>query len=64
MVIIFSRQVRCVTKGVFRTTVDRDDGVVAEPFVERRDPRKLDDREKRRVGQAQRTRDRAMDPER
>jgi hypothetical protein len=57
LVIIFNRQVRCVTKGLFRTTVDRDDGVVAEPFAERRDPRKLDDREKRRVGQAQRTRD-------
>jgi hypothetical protein len=29
MEIIFSRQVRCVTKGVFRTAVDRDnDGVV------------------------------------
>jgi len=61
---IFNRQVRCVTKGVFRTTVDRDDGVVAEPFAERRDTRKLDDREKRRVGQAQHTRDRTMDPER
>jgi hypothetical protein len=45
MVMIFNRQVRCVTKGVFRTTVDRDDGVTAEPFAERRDTRKLDDRE-------------------
>jgi hypothetical protein len=33
MEIIFSRQVRCVTKGVFRTAVDRDnDGVVVNAF--------------------------------
>ncbi len=33
MEIIFSRQVRCVTKGVFRTAVDRDnDGVVINAF--------------------------------
>jgi hypothetical protein len=33
-------------------------------LAELRDTRKLDDREKRRVGQAQRTRDRTMDLER
>src|SRR5258708_19973816 len=33
MEIIFNRQVRCVTKGVFRTAVDRDnDGVVINAF--------------------------------
>ena len=33
MEIIFNRQVRCVTKGVFRTAVDRDnDGVVLNAF--------------------------------
>jgi hypothetical protein len=33
MEIIFNRQVRCVTKGVFRTAVDRDnDGVVVNAF--------------------------------
>jgi membrane protein len=36
----------------------------AEPFAELRDTRKLDDRERRRVEQAQRTRNRTMDPER
>jgi hypothetical protein len=33
MEIIFNRQVRCVTKGIFRTAVDRDnDGVVINAF--------------------------------
>ena len=33
MEIIFNRQVRCVTKGIFRTAVDRDnDGVVVNAF--------------------------------
>ena len=33
MEIIFNRQVRCVTKGVFHTAVDRDnDGVVINAF--------------------------------
>jgi hypothetical protein len=33
MEIIFNRQVRCVTKGVFRTAVDHDnDGVVLNAF--------------------------------
>jgi len=33
MEIIFNRQVRCITKGVFRTAVDRDnDGVVVNAF--------------------------------
>jgi hypothetical protein len=33
MEIIYGRQVRCVTKGVFRTAVDRDnDGVVLNAF--------------------------------
>src|SRR5258708_36172651 len=33
MELIFNRQVRCVTKGVFRTAVDRDnDGVVVNAF--------------------------------
>jgi hypothetical protein len=33
MEIIFNRQIRCVTKGVFRTAVDRDnDGVVINAF--------------------------------
>ena len=33
MEIIFNRQVRCITKGVFRTAVDRDnDGVVINAF--------------------------------
>jgi membrane protein len=35
-----------------------------EPFAELRDTRKLNDPEKRRVEQAQRTRDRAIDPDR
>ena len=34
----------------------------AEPLAERRDTRKLDDPDKRRVEEAQRTRDRTMDP--
>jgi membrane protein len=36
----------------------------AEPFAELRDTRKLDGREKHRVEEVQRTRDRTMDPER
>ena len=33
MEIVYGRQVRCVTKGVFRTAVDRDDdGVVVNAF--------------------------------
>ena len=45
MEIIFDRQIRSVTKGVFRTAVDRDnDGVVVNAFCRHSPPQDLPQR--------------------